>query len=391
MLFRRWATRCTARRSSRNGLAKFENTCKATNWWCPPDQYFAMGDNRDHSLDSRYWGFVDRDAIMGRPFLIYWSVNATSADYGQSTFAQRLRSVFDTLGASARAHSLEPHAPHRSLAAQCQCFDPGLAAPALPICGGVCENFAASIGCYAASVTILVKRLRKWWKPGLASCWCWSSCKSVSALLVEPVGARVFLTRQLETSFGRTVDVRAIFRQSFSQPATRCLWHHALEKIRPSAMNISCGRTDCPRDCAGWDCCVGDLNWARLQLERPSLILARNSEGRWNLERWLPAASANQASAVAANPGSRATPAHGLQKMEISDGRVEFQNWRRQSFLRVYPGGRKRRANGSGALAVGFASGTVAQWSRRCSWSGRYVRVEMSPELRRACSPRISG
>jgi len=40
---------------------------------------------------------VDRSAIMGRPFLIYWSVNATSADYGLTTFAQRLRSVFDTL------------------------------------------------------------------------------------------------------------------------------------------------------------------------------------------------------------------------------------------------------------------------------------------------------
>jgi signal peptidase I len=63
----------------------------------PPDRYFAMGDNREKSLDSRYWGFVDRSAIMGRPFLIYWSVNATSADYGLTTFAQRLRGVFDTL------------------------------------------------------------------------------------------------------------------------------------------------------------------------------------------------------------------------------------------------------------------------------------------------------
>jgi signal peptidase I len=33
-----------------------------------------MGDNRDHSWDSRFWGFVDRDAIMGRPVVIYWSV-----------------------------------------------------------------------------------------------------------------------------------------------------------------------------------------------------------------------------------------------------------------------------------------------------------------------------
>src|SRR6266852_2791053 len=54
----------------------------------PVGKYFAMGDNRDHSSDSRYWGFVDRDAIMGRPFLIYWSVDATSSDYAQTTFWQ---------------------------------------------------------------------------------------------------------------------------------------------------------------------------------------------------------------------------------------------------------------------------------------------------------------
>jgi signal peptidase I len=63
----------------------------------PSGKYFAMGDNRDHSLDSRYWGFVDRDAIMGRPFLIYWSIDANSADYGSSSFAQRIVGIFDTL------------------------------------------------------------------------------------------------------------------------------------------------------------------------------------------------------------------------------------------------------------------------------------------------------
>ncbi len=60
----------------------------------PPDRYFAMGDNRDHSLDSRYWGFVDRDAIMGRPFLIYWSVDSPVAD--DTSFGQRVLAVFDT-------------------------------------------------------------------------------------------------------------------------------------------------------------------------------------------------------------------------------------------------------------------------------------------------------
>src|SRR5579875_1492532 len=46
----------------------------------PPDSYFAMGDNRDNSLDSRYWGFVPRDNIIGKPLLIYWSYRASTED-----------------------------------------------------------------------------------------------------------------------------------------------------------------------------------------------------------------------------------------------------------------------------------------------------------------------
>lgn len=41
----------------------------------PPDSYFVMGDNRDRSLDSRFWGFVPRGNIAGRPLVIYMSVN----------------------------------------------------------------------------------------------------------------------------------------------------------------------------------------------------------------------------------------------------------------------------------------------------------------------------
>jgi signal peptidase I len=47
----------------------------------PPDNYFAMGDNRDNSLDSRYWGFVPRENIIGKPLLIFWSYDAPTEDW----------------------------------------------------------------------------------------------------------------------------------------------------------------------------------------------------------------------------------------------------------------------------------------------------------------------
>jgi signal peptidase I len=47
----------------------------------PPGNYFAMGDNRDNSLDSRYWGFVPRENIIGKPLVIFWSYDAPTEDW----------------------------------------------------------------------------------------------------------------------------------------------------------------------------------------------------------------------------------------------------------------------------------------------------------------------
>lgn len=46
----------------------------------PPDSYFVMGDNRTNSLDSRYWGFVPRANLIGRPLFIYWSIDTPDQD-----------------------------------------------------------------------------------------------------------------------------------------------------------------------------------------------------------------------------------------------------------------------------------------------------------------------
>jgi signal peptidase I len=63
----------------------------------PEGQYFVMGDNRDNSQDSRYWGFLPRTYIKGRALMIYWSYESGREDYLEGGLGSRVRQLFSVV------------------------------------------------------------------------------------------------------------------------------------------------------------------------------------------------------------------------------------------------------------------------------------------------------
>lgn len=63
----------------------------------PTGEYFVLGDNRNNSSDSRYWGFVPRNAIVGEPMFVYWSLKSARNQAEPVSFSQKLASFGKTL------------------------------------------------------------------------------------------------------------------------------------------------------------------------------------------------------------------------------------------------------------------------------------------------------
>ena len=61
----------------------------------PEGYYFAMGDNRDNSSDSRYWGFVPRQEVVGKALVIYWSYETESDEYLRTATGDRIQQIVD--------------------------------------------------------------------------------------------------------------------------------------------------------------------------------------------------------------------------------------------------------------------------------------------------------
>jgi signal peptidase I len=73
-----------------NWSADFPNHVDGRDLVVPPGKYFMMGDHRHDSLDSRYWGFVPRENIVGRPLFNYWSFKTPDHQYEETSMGSKV-------------------------------------------------------------------------------------------------------------------------------------------------------------------------------------------------------------------------------------------------------------------------------------------------------------
>lgn len=168
-------------------------------------------------------------------------------------------------------------------------------------------------------------RLRKWWKPALAMVILLIALQVAVSLLAHSKRMHGYLITHLEKAFGRHVEVG-----NFDV--------RILPSLQLDAESVTVGEDPAfgyeyflraERLSAGlrWTGLLrGHFEFGTMSLSKPSLILVRNSQGRWNLERWLPPTKANPVqSARIYGPPSPVAPVNRLEKIEFDEGRINFK------------------------------------------------------------------
>jgi hypothetical protein len=170
-----------------------------------------------------------------------------------------------------------------------------------------------------------MKTLRKWWKLALTIVALFVVVQIGVSLLVRTHRMHAYLSAQLEKAFGRPVEVRSFAAQLL--PTPRLDAEQVSVGEDPAFGNEYFLRADSLSAGLRWTGLLrGHFEFGTLSLSRPSLILVRNTQGRWNLERWLPPAkAAAEATARLYGPPSAIPPVNRLLKIDFDDGRVNFK------------------------------------------------------------------
>jgi hypothetical protein len=170
-----------------------------------------------------------------------------------------------------------------------------------------------------------MSKLRKWWKPALAIVVLLIALQAAVSLIARTHRVHGYLVAHLERAFGRPVEVGSFNVRILPSP-------------RLDANRVTVGedpafgyeyflRADHMSAGLRWMGLLrGHFEFGTMSLNKPSLILVRNWQGRWNLERWLPPANANplQNSRVY-GPPSPVAPVNRLERIEFDDGRINFK------------------------------------------------------------------
>jgi uncharacterized protein involved in outer membrane biogenesis len=170
-----------------------------------------------------------------------------------------------------------------------------------------------------------MKMLRKWWKRALALVVSLIVLQAAVSLLARTQRVHAYLVAHLERAFGRPVEVA-----SFNV--------RILPILQLDANSVTVGedpafgyeyflRAEHLSAGLRWMGLLrGHFEFGTMSLSKPSLVLVRNAEGRWNLERWLPPAKVSPGqTARGYGPPSPVAPVNRLQRIEIDDGRINFK------------------------------------------------------------------
>lgn len=171
-----------------------------------------------------------------------------------------------------------------------------------------------------------MKMPRKWWKLALTIAALVIAMQIGVSFLVRTRSMHAYLTAQLERAFGRPVEVGHF--TVLLLPAPRLDAERVTVGEDPAFGNEYFLRADNLSAGLRWTGLLrGHFEFGTLSLSRPSLILVRNNQGRWNLERWLPPAkaSASEAAPRVYGPPSAIAPVNRLFKIDFDEGRVNFK------------------------------------------------------------------